>query len=115
MISDWFTQTIYIEEYTATTNSYGESIKTWTTKATVYGFIVSISKTETYNGDRVQGENRYILTCESRELTKANRVKYNNEYYNVIEVKTEPRSPQISEDFTRATVEKIEGQNAGKL
>lgn len=51
-----------IQTYTVSLNTYGETVKTWTTFATVYSEIRPVSGREYLQSDKVQAEISHVIT-----------------------------------------------------
>lgn len=83
-------ETIYLQSFTTTANAYGELDKTWTTYATEKARIeyAATGSGEDYSNHVNLSTLRIGFTIRWRDgVTVKDRVKYNDEYYDI--VKTE--------------------------
>ena len=89
-----------IESYTASIAANGETSKTWTTTATVFGEVRPVSAREVLRGDKAQQEISHVATIRHRSGVLAKmRVKWLGrtlEILGVIPDRTDSRMIQLT-------------------
>ena len=77
---------IDIESYTETRTSSGSVVKNWAKLATVFAQVKYMTGGEKSEADQLQGYNvvEFIIRpCTGLKANELQRVKYNNEYFNI--------------------------------
>ena len=77
---------VAIKAYTEAADSYGQAIKTYTTRATVRAEVKQISGDEESQGGQYQGRQLMRFTLRDTTLTQLDRLTWNGNDYEVIEV-----------------------------
>jgi len=101
MISDYYNETVVIERYTVTADSYGQQVKTWSTVADVLCTI------QTRSGDKsvIEREEdiRYNLRmyCDATEDIRqhTDRIVRGSTYYEILALNADLRSNHLQIDL----------------
>ena len=77
-------------------NSYGETANTWSTLATVWALVQTMSGREGYYAAQVQPDASVQITMRYREdVTTDMRVSYDSRYFNILSVIPDPKNTQL--------------------
>ena len=77
---------VAIKAYTEAADSYGQMIKTYTTRATVRAEVKQLSGTEEAQGGQYQGRGLYQFTIRDITLAQIDRLTWAGNDYEIIEI-----------------------------
>jgi len=77
---------VAIKAYTEAADSYGQAIKTYTTRATVRAEVRQLSGTEESQAGQYQGRQLMLFTMRDVTLSQVDRLTWNGNDYEIIEV-----------------------------
>jgi head-tail adaptor len=87
LITDFFTQSIVIQLGTPTQTSTGGQTISWSTQATVNGYIDLMSGSQQQRANKVLSEATHIMLCKSGltlDREKMYRVSFGGDYYRIL-------------------------------
>ena len=89
MINDFYTQSILIQSKTTASNAIGGQIETWSTKATIDGYIDDIGGQKQEIAAQYTDKATHILMCSAgSDIDLFDRVYFNSETYRILHVDT---------------------------
>lgn len=77
---------VAIKAYTEAADSYGQMIKTYTTRATVRAEVKQVSGTEESQGGQYQGRGLFQFTIRDITLAQVDRLTWAGNDYEIIEI-----------------------------
>lgn len=77
---------VEIKAYTEAADSYGQMIKTYTTRETVRAEVKQLSGTEETQGGQYQGRGMFQFTIRHTTLAQADRITWAGNDYEIIEI-----------------------------
>lgn len=79
-------QSIQIQRYALTRDSYGQESRTWALLSTVRAEVKELAETENENAGKVDGQTRYKVTIRYTDITKKDRIIWNSKTLEVLSV-----------------------------
>lgn len=81
-----FDRLVELWRYTTTKNSYGEEIKTWANQMDLWAKIDFNQGSEDVNAEKWENKQNITVTIRHTSLTVKDRIKYEEEYFNIIAI-----------------------------